>query len=77
VSALGQFGKAAVPSLMEALRDTDGNVLILAATALGKIGPDAKAAVPALVPLLKDDEEEIRKAATAALQKIDPAALKP
>ena len=71
--ALGQIGpeaKAAVPALMELLKDTDSELRWLAALALGQIGPEAKAAVPALMELLKDEEEKVYREAAEALGKI-------
>lgn len=55
-AALGQMGgaaKAAVPDLIEALKDD--KVCDSAINALGGIGSEAEAAIPALVELLKDD----------------------
>src|SRR5437870_5200221 len=46
--ALGQFKAAAVPGLIEALKDDVVSMKIEAALALGQIGPDAKAALLAL-----------------------------
>ncbi|MEO1399913.1 MAG: HEAT repeat domain-containing protein [Cyanobacteria bacterium J06635_1] len=46
VRALSNIGKPAVPALIKALEDPAGR--ILAAIALGNIGPEAEAAIPAL-----------------------------
>ena len=73
--ALGKIGpeaKAAVPGLIEALKDEA--VRWKAGEALGKIGPGAKAAVPALIEALKDEKEYIRREVVEALGKIGPGA---
>ena len=46
----------------------------MAASVLGKIGPDTKDALPALAGLLKDKHEDVRWAALDALGKIGPEA---
>ena len=52
--ALSTLGPAAVPALLEALKDkTSPTVLHHAVLALGNIGPQAKAAVPILADELK------------------------
>jgi len=43
---------SAVPALIEALKDANGQVRKMAALALGDIGPNAKAAVPTLIEAL-------------------------
>ena len=68
--AIGPAAEAAVPALIEALKDEDSNVRGSAADALGKIGP---AAVPALIEALRDDDSDVRYTA-AALARIGPAA---
>jgi HEAT repeat protein len=56
VDALGQFGeKDAVPSLINALQDTDAEVRVNAIMALGRIGD--KSVVPALKELLKNSDQ--------------------
>jgi len=52
--AVAKIGAAAVPALIEALKDTDASVRKTAAKVLQLIGPDAKPAIPALTKLLKD-----------------------
>jgi HEAT repeat protein len=71
---LGEIGVPAVPTLMEALKNWDGDVRRAAAEALGKIG-DLQA-VPALIEALKDDKEWVRWKVAEALGKIgDPQAI--
>jgi HEAT repeat protein len=54
IGDLGPGARAAVPALIEALRDQNPTVRFQAAISLGCIGPEAKAAVPALIGTLKD-----------------------
>ncbi len=72
--ALGQIGKPAVPSLVQALRHRDPEVRRNAALVLARIGPPAAEAVPELIASLDDQEEGVRMAATRALGQIGPAA---
>ena len=58
----------AVPDLIEALQDSNGNVRRLAASALGKIG-DPRAAKP-LLELLTDEKPQVRQYAIQALGRI-------
>ena len=67
---LSHEAKAAIPELIELLKDKDWQVQQAAAEALGNMGSDAKAAIPALTELLKDSHEWVRKSANKALQKI-------
>src|SRR5207302_5679689 len=50
---------------------------MLAAEALGDIGPRAKAAIPALRKALKDDDADVRLAAAGALARLDRTAEEP
>lgn len=76
VVSLGTFGVAAVPALVEALKDQsiDAGVRGLAVTALGTFGPGARAAVSALVEMLKAQNPSLRQLAAFALGKIGPDA---
>ena len=70
---------AAVPLLIELLRDSDPVVRRYAADCLGDLGPAAAPAVPALLRALGDEEQggmviTVGGAAAYALQKIDPEA---
>lgn len=73
-AALGRIGRAAVPSLTQALSNRDPEVRKEAALVLARIGPDAFQAVPDLTALLDDENEEVRKAAARALGQIGPDA---
>lgn len=73
-TALGRIGRAAVPSLIQALRHRDPEVRRKAALVLARIGPQAEEAVPELTASLDDQNEEVRTAATRALGQIGPAA---
>ncbi len=66
-------GKAAVPILIEALKDEDCRAA--AAMSLGGFGPDAAAAAPALAEALRADDGEARSAAAAALERIGSPAI--
>ncbi len=73
--ALGKMGKdaqAAIPALIDALRDKDNFVRERAIESLGMMGPAAKEAVPALQQALKDPYKPARKAASKALERIQP-----
>jgi HEAT repeat protein len=71
----GSAAKAAVPALVEILRnDTDQQTRMAAARALGAIGPDAKAAVPTLKAAAKDSPHSgspLNAALNAAVKKIE------
>ena len=77
MTALGKIGsgaKAAVPTLTEALSDTDAGVRNEALVALAEIGPDAAPAVPKIVERLADSQINVRYSACFALGRIGPAA---
>jgi len=70
---IGPAAEAALPALIEALRDENwpvGPVGVYVANALGMIGPAAKAAVPALVQALEEGNENLRHSAALALGRI-------
>ncbi len=71
--ALVQIGAAAVPPLLEVLRDDDPEARIVAIETLGKFGTKATAAIPQLITGLNDPEPRIRTAAAQALSEIAPA----
>ncbi len=69
--ALGETrDAAAVPALLEALRDPDDEVRLGAVQALGRIGRTAAPAVPVLREALRDPRPEIRAAAARSLDAI-------
>jgi hypothetical protein len=74
---------AAVPVLVDLLRDPTPQVRRYAAARLGALGPRARVAVPALLALLQDDETDrdrhrnqlsVRATAAWALREIDAGA---
>jgi HEAT repeat protein len=73
--SLVALGKTAVPSLMEALKDSNTLMRWEAAKALGEIGDPGTA--PALVKTLEDEEFDVRWLAAEALIKMNINALKP
>jgi HEAT repeat protein len=66
--------RPAMPALIKATSDIDGDVRAWAAHALAEIGPDAKVAIPDLIRLLKDPMEGPRNTSCIALGRIGPAA---
>lgn len=76
--ALGEIGPkafAAVPYLINALKDSDADVRCRTADALGEIGRAAAAGVAALIAGLKDQNWDVRVCAASALGKIGPLAV--
>ena len=63
-------GKKSVPYLVTALDDEGWYVAHLAASLLGRIGPNARGAIPALTTALQHENELVRHAAAIALKKI-------
>jgi HEAT repeat protein len=72
--ALGRIGPAAVPALLQTLRDPSADVRRKGVEVLGRMGDGATAAVPELVRLLDDPDPEVRKSAARTLGRIGPAA---
>jgi HEAT repeat protein len=73
VKALGHAGKAdpaALPAVIEALRDRTVSVRAAAALVLLQVGPDAADAVPALTELRQDKDPQVRSYAARALERI-------
>lgn len=66
--------RAALPVLIAALQDSEGDVRAWSAQAIGEIGRDAAEAVPALVALLGSADDGSRNSACIALYGIGPAA---
>jgi HEAT repeat protein len=69
--ALEQIGPAAVPGLVERLRDGDPGVRRECAACLGRIGAVSKDVRPRLTDALKDDDKQVRVAAAGALLRLD------
>ncbi len=61
---------AAIPELCKALKDSDPEIRIKAAAALGNIGPDALSAVPDLKKAMGDGLYPVRSEAANAMEKI-------
>jgi HEAT repeat protein len=63
----------AVPALVEALKDKEGDVRRSAAVGLGQFGAAAKEAIPALQAVAQSDRDgRVRESAAVALSRIDP-----
>lgn len=71
--ALAQIGVAAVPSLLEALRDPDSRVRFAITSALRQIGHPAT--MPGLLEALRDPDSRVRGVAAEALEQIGAAAV--
>lgn len=67
VDVVKRNGRAAVRYLKQALASDDPILRYLAASLLGKIGPDARRAVPDLMTALADSDVSVRAAAAEAL----------
>jgi HEAT repeat protein len=72
--ALTRIGPAAVPPLLEALRQEDAGLRTGAARALGPMGAAAREAVPLLINNLADGRDPVRDEAMTALGLIGPDA---
>lgn len=70
--ALARIGSAAVPELVDTLRDGRPGMRERVLEALILLGPDAKAAVPSLIELLSDGNTQVRGLAAHALAEIGP-----
>jgi CubicO group peptidase (beta-lactamase class C family) len=66
-ASLGQMGNAAVPGLIKALQNTNGNVRWCATISLGKMGSGAREAVPSLIKALNDSSTNVRWCSAIAL----------
>jgi HEAT repeat protein len=71
----GVNAKAAIPALIDGLREEDFRVRSSAADALGGLGLTAAEAIPALVDSLRDANSLVRYHAAQALGSLGPAAL--
>ena len=70
--AVRQIAPAAVPVLIEALKDERCVVREESAWMLGHFGPQAVAAIPALREALKDPDYYVRESSASALDRIGP-----
>lgn len=70
--ALSAIGRAALPELNDCLSDSNLQVRIFAAEALGRIGRPARQSAPRLMEMAERDEAPARAAATNALALIGP-----
>jgi HEAT repeat protein len=71
VSAMGESAAWAVPTLTGILSHADPKVRVLAARALGRVGPAATAGKPALEAASRDSNAAVQKAAKDALARIE------
>jgi len=72
-AALTRIGAPAVPALIELLKHAREVVRMLAAGALGDMGPEARAALPALRKAGEDSSPDVREAAKEAIRNIESA----
>lgn len=65
-------GAKVIPALIEALKDSDGDIRRSAAIGLGGFGEEARDAIAALKTAQHDRDARVRESAKAALSRIDP-----
>jgi HEAT repeat protein len=70
IGGMGPAATAAVPALIDALKDPEAAVRFPVCIALREIGPNAKAAIPALTEALDDRNDDVAAMARKALIKI-------
>ncbi len=63
--------EAALPGLVEQLKNPDPIVRMKAAKELGRMGPTARSTIPALKALANDPDEDVRMVAANAIRKIE------
>jgi HEAT repeat protein len=68
---IGAEANSAIPNLVEAARDEDGMIAMLATNTLARIGP---AALPSLTEFLVDEDKETRRRAACAIALMGPTA---
>src|SRR5262245_33242767 len=71
---LRECGAAAIPALLNGLRDVNGRVRACSASVLAELGPDAACAVGPLMTALEDPKARVRRAAIGALRRMGVAA---
>jgi HEAT repeat protein len=72
ISALGRFGKKAIPDLVLSLQDANADCVAAAIWRLGEIGPEAAASIPLLEKHANHSSVYVREAVEHSLPKIDP-----
>jgi HEAT repeat protein len=70
VGSIGDSVEEFIPSLLEGLRDPDGDIRMYCAYAIGELGRKASDAIPVLKQMAVDKNSAARKAAATALQMI-------
>ncbi len=73
--ALERIGAGAVPTLIKALSDEDGQVRAKATFLLGKMSPLSTAAMPALIEALADEQPFVRETAASLLGQMGKSAV--
>jgi len=73
-AVMGKTGKAAVPNLIECLKDEDIHVRGTAIWALNKMEGESVTAIEALLPFLDDQELDFRRAAADCFRSMGAAA---
>ncbi len=71
-SILADYGSAAVPRLIEALKRPESAIRFEATEVLGSMGPIARIAVPALLEATRDSSSSVRRAAMQSLANVAP-----
>jgi hypothetical protein len=71
---LSKGGPDAVPYLVEAAKDQDSGVRLLAVSALGRVIPEPTSAIPTLADALRDPDTRVRLKAADALAQCGPEA---
>ncbi len=72
--ALSKIGKAAIPPLLDMLKEDNTQLRAHAAAVLGQMGARAVETVPTLIRLLQDPSDSVQQAALQALGAIGPGA---
>jgi hypothetical protein len=72
LAKLKEGAVAAVPALIECLKDSDFEIRRMSAYALGEIGPPAIKALPALKDMIQDQNRDVVFQVVASMRAIDP-----
>jgi hypothetical protein len=70
VAALTSMGSKTIPAFIQALKNDNPNIRLLAADSLGNLGPAANETVPAIIDALYDTDRTVASHASMALGKI-------